>query len=62
MVVGDKASFVGCSDEPVVPYSGDSGVDAGDGASAVVFEGEFPKTPVSPLSGRVGSVRLHVRR
>ena len=54
MVVGDEGSFVGCSDEPVVPYSGDSGVDAGDAASAVVFEGEFPKTPVSRLSGRVG--------
>ena len=43
MVAGDEGSFVGCSDEPVVPYSGDSGVDAGDGASAVVFEGGFPK-------------------
>ena len=49
MVVGDEGSFVGCSDEPVVPdaggegeeSSGDSGVDAVDGASAVVFEGEL---------------------
>ena len=62
MVADDEGSFIGCFDEPVVPYSGDSGVDAGDGASAVVFEGEFPKTPVSRLSGLVGSVRLQVRR
>lgn len=53
MVVGDEGSVVGCSNEPVVPYSGgegegagegeeasgDSGVDAGDGGSA-----EFPQT------------------
>ena len=49
MVVGDEGSFVGFSGEPVVPdsggegeeASGDAGVDAGDGASAVVFEGEL---------------------
>jgi hypothetical protein len=49
MVVGDERSFVGCSDEPVVPdpgsegeeSSGDAGVDAGDGASTVVFESEL---------------------
>ena len=40
-------SFVGLADEPLVPYSegegeeasGDAGVDANDGACAVVFEG-----------------------
>ena len=49
VVSGGEGSFGGCSYEPVVPDGGGEGeesshdarVDASDGASAVVFEGEL---------------------
>ena len=49
MVVGGKGAFGGCSGVPVVPErccegeeaGGDAGVDAGEGACAVVFQGEL---------------------
>jgi hypothetical protein len=50
VVVGDEGAFDWCAGVPVVPDGGgegqepggDAGVDPGEGAAAVVFEGELP--------------------